>query len=53
MSPNDTRLYRIGHVERKDANDWMSACRNMAVSGESRGRGVEVEKHGRSVWQMI
>ena len=25
------------HVERKDADDWVSACRNMAVSGE-RGR---------------
>ena len=29
------------HVERKDADYWVSACRNMAVSGEigrSRGR---------------
>ena len=42
------RLRWFGHVERKDANDWVSAnCRNMAVSGE------EVEKHGRSAWQMI
>ena len=42
------RLRWFGHVERKDADDWVSACRNMAVSGE-RGRG---RKHGRSVWQM-
>ena len=32
------RLRWFGHVERKDADDWVSACRNMAVSGE-RGRG--------------
>jgi hypothetical protein len=32
------RLRRFGHVERKDADGWMSACGNMAVSGK-RGRG--------------
>ena len=32
------RLRWFGHVERKDTDDWVSACRNMAVSGE-RGRG--------------
>ena len=31
------RLRWFGHVERKDADDWVSACSNMAVSGE-RGR---------------
>ena len=31
------RLRWFGHVERKDTDDWVSACRNMAVSGE-RGR---------------
>jgi hypothetical protein len=29
----------LGHVEHKDADDWVSACRNMAVSGgRCRGR---------------
>jgi hypothetical protein len=28
----------FGHVERKDADDWLSACPNMAVTGE-RGTG--------------
>ena len=32
------RLRWFAHVEGKDADDWVSACRNMAVSGE-RGRG--------------
>jgi hypothetical protein len=32
------RLRWFGHVEHKDVDDWVSACRNMAVSGE-RGRG--------------
>ena len=31
------RLKWFGHVEHKDADDWVSACRNMVVSGE-RGR---------------
>ena len=28
----------LGHVERKEVNDWVSACRNLEVAG-SRGRG--------------
>ena len=44
------RLRWFGHVERKDAEDWVSACRNMVVPGERVE--VEVGKHGRSVWQM-
>jgi hypothetical protein len=39
------RLRWFGHVERKDVNDWVSACRNMVVSGE-RGRG-----RGRKTWR--
>ena len=39
------RLRWFGHVERKDADNWVSACRNMAVSGE-RGRG-----RGRKTWK--
>ena len=31
------RLRWFGHVERKDADDWVSACRNVVVAGE-RGR---------------
>ena len=39
------RLRWFGHVERKDADDWVSACRNMAVSGErGRGRGSKTWK---------
>jgi hypothetical protein len=33
----------FGYVARKDADDWESACRNMAVSGES-GRGRKTWK---------
>ena len=32
------KLRWSGHVERKDADDWVSACRSMAVL-EERGRG--------------
>ena len=32
------RLRRLGHVERKEVDDWVSACRNLEVAG-SRGRG--------------
>ena len=32
------RLRWFGHVERKEAGDWVSACRNLEVVG-SRGRG--------------
>jgi len=34
------RLRWFGHVERKDAGDWVSACRDMVVTGKrARGRG--------------
>ena len=32
------RLRWFGHVERKEVDDWVSACRNFEVAG-SRGRG--------------
>ena len=32
------RLRWFGHVERKEADDWVSACKNFEVAG-SRGRG--------------
>ena len=32
------RLRRFGHVERKNGNDWVSACRNVVV-GVRGGRG--------------
>ena len=32
------RLRLFGHVERKEVDDWVSACRNLQVTG-SRGRG--------------
>ena len=32
------RLRWFGHVERKEVDDWVSACRNLQVAG-SRGRG--------------
>ena len=33
-----SRLRWFGHVERKEVDDWVSACRNLEVTG-SRGRG--------------
>ena len=34
------RLRWFGHVERKDKEDWVSACRDMKVEGsKDRGRG--------------
>jgi len=39
------RLRWFGHVERKTAEDWVSACRSMTVTGE-RGRG-----RGRKTWK--
>ena len=42
------RLRWFGHVERKNADDWVSACRKMVVTGE-RGIGIG-RKRGRSVW---
>ena len=33
------RLRWFGHVERKEVDDWVSACRNLEVAGSrSRGR---------------
>ena len=32
------RVRWFGHVERKEVDDWVSACRNLEVAG-SRGRG--------------
>jgi hypothetical protein len=39
------RLRWFGHVERKNAEDWVSACRNFEVGGV-RGRG-----RGRKTWE--
>ena len=39
------RLRCFGHVDGKDADDWVSACRNKAVSGE---RGIS---RGRKTWK--
>ena len=39
------RLRWFGHVERKDQRDWVSACRDMSVTGQ-RGRG-----RGRKTWK--
>jgi len=39
------RLRWFGHVERKDAGEWVSACRDMVVAGQ-RGRG-----RGRKTWK--
>ena len=33
-----SRLRWLGHLERKDAGDWVSACRNMAIVGNA-GKG--------------
>ena len=38
------RLRWFGHVERKDAGDWVSLCRNFVVEGQ-RGTG-----RGRKTW---
>ena len=32
------RLRWFGHVERKEVDDWVSACRNLEVAGRGRGR---------------
>ena len=32
------RLRWFGHVERKEVDDWVNACRNLEVTGR-RGRG--------------
>ena len=28
-------IWSFGHLERKDAGDWVSACRNMAIVGNA------------------
>jgi hypothetical protein len=33
-----SRLEWFGHLERKDAEDWVTACRNMATVGNA-GKG--------------
>ena len=39
------RLRWFGHVERKDAGDWVSACRDMVVTGKrDRDRGKKTWK---------
>ena len=45
------RLRWFGHMERKQEDDWVSACRNLVVE-ENRGRGRE-RKHGWHVLLMI
>ena len=39
------KLRWFGHVERKDEDDWVSACRDFSVAGE-KGRG-----RGRNTWK--
>ena len=34
-----SRLRWFGHSKRKDAGDWVSACRNMVVVPENAGKG--------------
>jgi len=41
------RLWWYRHLHRKDANDWLSKCRDLAVNGQRCG--VEVERLGCSV----
>ena len=36
------RLRWFGHVDRKSGDDWVSACRNVEVVGENRGRGRKI-----------
>ena len=40
------RLRWFGHVERKEVDDWVSACGNLEVAG-SRGRG-----RPRMIWRV-
>jgi hypothetical protein len=40
------RLRWFGHIERKDVNNWLSACRNITVGGRV-GRG-----RGRKTWRQ-
>ena len=46
------RLRWFGHVERKEVDDWVSACRNLEVAasrGSNGPRDVEVWHHGENV----
>ena len=38
------RLRWFGHVERKDKEDWVSACRDMKVDG------TKERRRGRKTW---
>ena len=38
-----SRLGWFGHWERKDAGDWVSACKNMAIVGNGSKRQTEKE----------
>ena len=40
------RLRWFGHVERKSGDDWVSACRNVAVAG------VRCAGRGRKTWKV-
>ena len=41
------RLRWFGHVERKQKDDWVSACRNLVVEGnKGRGRGKKTWMEG-------
>ena len=46
------RLRWFGHVERNNADDWVSACRKLEVAMKGKEVEEEVENRGRSVWQM-
>ena len=46
------RLRWFGHVERKEVDDWVSACRNLEVAG-SRGGGAGQELLGEHGWMGI
>ena len=38
LSVRKSRLGWFGHLERKDAGDWVSACRNMISGNSGKGR---------------
>ena len=42
------RLRWFGHVEHKEADDWVSKCRNLEVVGDVRRKG-RGRRHGWSV----
>ena len=43
------RLRWFGHVERKNGDDWVSACRNVVVAGVRCGVWADVGRHGENV----